>query len=330
MGEGALGLACGARLPLHNSLPWNDLATSYFGYDEEIDTLRSRWRVTDRAGFTEVPADLHGARFGGWKETPALTARAELAGRLGREPSPGEWQRAVGQVLDRRRADAGLRAEVHGLVPRIAGYEAAFRRDGVLGAEQRVDSLAAFDYGRVISLVRLGLGARLCDPGRAEEAVLAAGRLSRAAYGSWQSFSAAYALTRVLVNWTPPTPIERELYEAGLRGDTAAQLRVPAGEELYVGQHRHEVDADPDRITWHTQRDPAGDRLYRPLLTRGMLPPWHRRAQLRRGHPARPRRVAAGGRGDGRTGPPDHPVRGPVPGRRTAASRRLGQHGRRL
>ncbi|MGW2561981.1 DUF1266 domain-containing protein [Streptomyces sp. NPDC001514] len=77
-------------------------------------------------------------------------------------------------------------------------YEERFRDDGVLGPDERVASLSAFDYGRIIIFVRIGLGARLCAPQEAEEAVLTAGRLSRETYGSWSAFSAAYSLARVL------------------------------------------------------------------------------------------------------------------------------------
>ncbi|MCS0637609.1 DUF1266 domain-containing protein [Streptomyces sp. LP05-1] len=198
--DGALahGLGCGAHLSVHNSMAWNDLGATCFGYAEDAARLRRTWGVTHRAGFAEALAALHGARLCGREEALALTTRTALARRLGREPSPDEWQKETGRALDRRRAGADTRAELRTVVERITGYEAAFRRDGLLAAGERVDSLAAFDYGRVVCLVRLGLGARLCDPGRAEEAVLTAGRLSRETYGSWAAFSAAYALARVL------------------------------------------------------------------------------------------------------------------------------------
>ncbi|NBM18004.1 DUF1266 domain-containing protein [Streptomyces sp. GC420] len=74
--------------------------------------------------------------------------------------------------------------------------------------------------------------------------------------------------------WVPPTEVERQLYEAGLRGDTEAQLRVLAAEDLYIGQYRHEVEAEPDTVSWYSVTDTASGRLCRPVLTRGMLPPW--------------------------------------------------------
>ncbi|MER5770512.1 DUF1266 domain-containing protein [Streptomyces sp. NPDC001985] len=74
--------------------------------------------------------------------------------------------------------------------------------------------------------------------------------------------------------WTPPSETERALYEAGARGGPEAQLRVLAGAELYIAVPRAEADAEPDRIVWRAHRDEAG-RDCRPVLTRGVLPPWH-------------------------------------------------------
>ncbi|MGW7366364.1 DUF1266 domain-containing protein [Streptomyces sp. NPDC054841] len=77
------------------------------------------------------------------------------------------------------------------------------------------------------------------------------------------------------MNWIPPTPVERALCEAGQRGDVEVQLRVLAAEQLYVGQARHEVDAEPGVYRWRVATDPTTGTRFRPLLTRGMLPPWH-------------------------------------------------------
>ncbi|MFB6872339.1 DUF1266 domain-containing protein [Streptomyces sp. NPDC056323] len=74
--------------------------------------------------------------------------------------------------------------------------------------------------------------------------------------------------------WIPPSITEHLLHEAGVRGDTEAQLRVLAGEELFIVAPKAEVDAAPDMVTWRPYRDQGG-RSCRPVLTRGMLPPWH-------------------------------------------------------
>lgn len=81
---------------------------------------------------------------------------------------------------------------------RIVRYEDRFRADGVLAADERIDTLAAFDYGRAVNVVRLALGARYCDPLEAEQAVLRIAELARQAYGSWTEFSLGYALTRLI------------------------------------------------------------------------------------------------------------------------------------
>ncbi len=194
----AHGLACGAHLSVHNSIPWNELGTTCFDYRKDAGTLRGTWKVTNRAGYLETLAALYEARFCGREEAVALTTRSALAERLGRRPSEGEWLEAVAGTTALRRADEETVEEIRRTARRIARYEERFRADGILGAHERVDSLKAFDYGRIIVFVRMALGARLCHPGEAEEAVLAAGRLSRQEYAGWRQFSAAYALARVL------------------------------------------------------------------------------------------------------------------------------------
>ncbi|NEE27805.1 DUF1266 domain-containing protein, partial [Streptomyces sp. SID7982] len=66
--------------------------------------------------------------------------------------------------------------------------------DGVLAPEGRVDTLAAFDLGRAVNVVRLALGARYVDPQEAEQDVLRLGGLARAAYSSWADFSLGYLM----------------------------------------------------------------------------------------------------------------------------------------
>ncbi|MFG2718247.1 DUF1266 domain-containing protein [Streptomyces sp. NPDC048416] len=76
------------------------------------------------------------------------------------------------------------------------------------------------------------------------------------------------------ISWAAPTETEWLLHSAGLRGDVEAQLRVLAREELYIGAPKADVDARPDLVHWPSYRDPSG-WLCKPVLTRGMLPPWH-------------------------------------------------------
>ena len=81
--------------------------------------------------------------------------------------------------------------------------------------------------------------------------------------------------TGTSTNWAAPTETEWLLHTAGLRGDVEAQLRVLAREEeLYIGAPKAEADARPDLVTWRSYRDPSGWQC-KPVLTRGMLPPWH-------------------------------------------------------
>ncbi|MFJ9636325.1 DUF1266 domain-containing protein [Streptomyces sp. NPDC101178] len=83
-----------------------------------------------------------------------------------------------------------------------------------------------------------------------------------------------HAPNRPPATWIPPGETEQLLHEATLRGDARAQLAALAGAELYIPAPRAEVDAKPDTVAWRAHHDPSGF-VCRPVLTRGMLPPWH-------------------------------------------------------
>ncbi|WP_455360446.1 DUF1266 domain-containing protein [Streptomyces sp. SYSU K21746] len=194
----AHGLALGAHLAVHNSLVWNRLGAAYFDYAGDIESLRRPWYVTNRAEFREKLADLMAAKLVGRTEEFALHARRNLGRRLGRAASAEEWESTVTQALTLRRATEAEVKEAAEAVRRIDRYEQRFRADGILAPDRRVDTLAAFDFGRAVNVVRLALGARFCDPQEAEQAVLRIGEVARQAYGSWEEFSLGYALTRAL------------------------------------------------------------------------------------------------------------------------------------
>lgn len=90
------------------------------------------------------------------------------------------------------------RAEAVEFLRRITHYEARFRADGLLPPDGRVDTLAAFDHGRAVNVVRLALGARYCEPREAEESVLRVLESARREYGSWEEFSLGYLLARLI------------------------------------------------------------------------------------------------------------------------------------
>ncbi|KOT86500.1 hypothetical protein ADK86_39100 [Streptomyces sp. NRRL F-5755] len=171
----AQGLACGAPVAVHHSVPWNELGTAFLDYSADAGLLREQWSVVDPPSWQQRLGQLLDAQF-----VPAGT-EAALRARSGGEK-------------EEEKAEAGS-GEVPELVEK---YEERFRADGVLPAGGRVKSLVALDYAHAVALVRWGLGARLCAPPEAEQAVLRAGELARAAYGSWQEFSAGYALGRAL------------------------------------------------------------------------------------------------------------------------------------
>ncbi|MFC5173638.1 DUF1266 domain-containing protein [Streptomyces mutomycini] len=197
-GPVAHGLALGAHLAVHNGLVWNDLGAAYEGYATDRARLRNPWGVQTRAAYRETIESLLATRLVGRAHESVLQIRRSLAVRLSRTPTVPEWSAAVTAEMTRRQSTAEGTAEAHEALRLAVTYEERFRADGALGAGMRVDTLAAFDYGRAVNVVRLALGARLCDPHEAEQTVLRIGALAKRAYGSWAQFSLGYSLTRVM------------------------------------------------------------------------------------------------------------------------------------
>ncbi|WP_329168500.1 DUF1266 domain-containing protein [Streptomyces sp. NBC_01685] len=197
-GPVARGLALGAHLAVHNGLVWNDLGAAYEGYTTDRYRLRRPWGVQDRAAYRETLETLLATRLVGRTYESVLRTRHTLARRLDRTPTVAEWSGALADALARRRSSQAEAAEAHEALRLAVTYEDRFRADGVLGEGERIDTLAAFDHGRAVNVVRLALGARLCDPGEAEQAVLRIGAVAAQAYGSWAEFSLGYSLARVL------------------------------------------------------------------------------------------------------------------------------------
>ncbi|MFJ4856613.1 DUF1266 domain-containing protein [Streptomyces sp. NPDC088730] len=190
----AHGLALGAHLAVHNGLVWNELGATYQGYSTDRARLRNPWGVLDRAAYRKTLEALLTTRLVGRTYESVLQVRSTLAVRLGRTPTVPEWSAA----LTRRRPAPAEAAEAQEALRLAVTYEGRLRADGALGADERVDTLAAFDYGRAVNVVRLALGARLCDPYEAEQAVLRIGALAGQAYSSWSRFSLGYSLARAM------------------------------------------------------------------------------------------------------------------------------------
>ncbi|WSW88151.1 DUF1266 domain-containing protein [Streptomyces anulatus] len=192
----AHGLALGAHLAVTNGLIWNRLGAAYENYASDRARLRSPWGIPHRAEYRDRLASLLKNQLVGRVQEGVLRTRHTLAHRLGRTPTREEWSDAVARAFAAR--DADDRAVADRALRHVTLYEERFRADGVLAPEGRVDTLAAFDLGRAVNVVRLALGARYGDPHEAEQDVLRVGGLARAAYSSWADFSLGYLMARVV------------------------------------------------------------------------------------------------------------------------------------
>ncbi|BFP52270.1 DUF1266 domain-containing protein [Streptomyces griseus] len=192
----AHGLALGAHLAVTNGLIWNRLGAVYEDYATDRARLRSPWGVPHRAEYRDRLASLMKNQLVGRAQEAVLRTRHTLAARLGRTPTREEWSEAVARAVAAR--DAGDRALAERSLHHVARYEDRLRADGALAPDGRVDTLAAFDLGRAVNVVRLALGARYGDPHEAEQDVLRLGELAQGAYSSWADFSLGYLMARIV------------------------------------------------------------------------------------------------------------------------------------
>ncbi|WP_078971621.1 DUF1266 domain-containing protein [Streptomyces chattanoogensis] len=200
-GPVAHALACSAPLALRNRTPWNGVRDAYTDYLGDLNILRRDWGVTSPAEADEAIESLYRTRYVPHEVEAALLARKAIVD-FGLEPGeafePGhiyQWYQATAKLAQ----DAGVDVrQAQEAIARIRRYEERFRADGVLPPDGMVHTLAAWDFCRGITVIRVCVGARFCDTDFLTETVPEFGALCREAYGSWEDYSAAYSLARVL------------------------------------------------------------------------------------------------------------------------------------
>ncbi|SED99806.1 Protein of unknown function [Streptomyces sp. 2224.1] len=232
-GPVAQGLACGAPLAVHHSVPWNELGTAFLDHAADAQTLHEQWSVTDPAGWQQRLDQLLGGQFVPAETETALRARAGGRG-AGAGAGTGGGAADEADTTDASRTDeAGAGSPDTAATPAVpelvTRYEERFRADGLLPpADGRVLSLVALDLAHAVALVRWGLGARLCAPQQAEQAVTQAGAKAREVYGSWEEFAAGYALGRMLAfdnGWFGPEYAQAVHLHRALTQDPASPWR---------------------------------------------------------------------------------------------------------
>ncbi|WSV45668.1 DUF1266 domain-containing protein [Streptomyces decoyicus] len=226
-GPVAQGLACGAPIAVHHSVPWNELGTAFLDHAADAQTLREQWSVTDPAGWQQRLDQLLGGQFVPAETEAALRARARVRQADAPEDTAGTTG-TTGHEETGQAAGSADAADAPAVPELVTRYEERFRTDGLLPADGQVVSLVALDHAHAVSLVRWGLGARLCAPQQAEQAVARAGAQAREVYGSWEEFAAGYALGRMLAfdnGWFGPQYAEAAHIHRVLTQDPASPWR---------------------------------------------------------------------------------------------------------
>ncbi|MEU9117018.1 DUF1266 domain-containing protein [Streptomyces sp. NPDC048483] len=196
----AHALACSAQIALRNRTPWNAVRDVYTDYVGDRRLLRKDWGVTTPAEADDVVDNLYRTRYLPHHVEAALIARKAIVDAL--EPGDAfEPDHTYLWYQSTARAARGLGVNVRRAqeaIARIRRYEERFRSDGVLPPDGMVHTLAAWDYCRAVTVIRLCVGARFCEPDFLTENLPALGDLCREAYDSWEDYSAGYSLARVL------------------------------------------------------------------------------------------------------------------------------------
>ncbi|MEU9699685.1 DUF1266 domain-containing protein [Streptomyces sp. NPDC047981] len=197
-GPVAQALALGAHLAVLNGLVWNRLGAQYEDYPSDVSRLRNPWAVHQRSDVRDKVRTLIATRLVGRVPESVLAVRRRLTARQGGPPTAEQWTSAVTETAERDDRWGEDPAEAAEFLRRITHYEHRFRVDGLLPPDGRVDTLAAFDHGRAVNVVRLALGARYVDPQEAERSVLQVLEAARPVYRSWTEFSLGYLLARLI------------------------------------------------------------------------------------------------------------------------------------
>ncbi|WKU43399.1 DUF1266 domain-containing protein [Streptomyces sp. VNUA116] len=203
------GLACGAHLCFRNGDAWNTLHWHGMGYSGEAERIADDWGVHSREDWLETEERLLGQDVSPWYWDFVLGARtALLRAQGGGRVDPGQWRDTVEATVRARAQEngtpagdpdfAGFVAHLRDLVGQVLRYEARFRADGLLPPDGLVRTVAAWDIGRGSKMARWGRGARYATEAEMHAAIERAAAAARAAYDSWEEFSAGYVLGRCL------------------------------------------------------------------------------------------------------------------------------------
>ncbi|WP_163571770.1 DUF1266 domain-containing protein [Fodinicola feengrottensis] len=195
----AHGLACGAHLAVSNGVVWNSTINTYCGdYTADMQRLRDDWGIESADAWSQQLGYLFEADNSDPAIQVLLSMRRHLGGPAAASLPVKVWRNEFLTWARGKEIPQDALEETIDLMGMILEYEAAFRDAEMMTGDEVVDTVAGYDYGRAVNVIRWGLAARYCDRAAAERLITQAGELSQATYGSWHEYSLGYALGRVL------------------------------------------------------------------------------------------------------------------------------------
>jgi uncharacterized protein DUF1266 len=185
----AWALACAAHMAVTSGRAWNRLPDPHMPIKSTRRMLADVWEIRTPAEWYENNEWL--LRGGSAeKHERALSLRSRDWAHNRRLPDLVRWEQII--------VSSGASREDLAVPRRVAAYERALARDGVIAPHGAAHSVLAYDWSRAIDLADSALLTNLIDTGTAESAIVRAGRLCADHYASWEDFSAGYCLGRVL------------------------------------------------------------------------------------------------------------------------------------
>jgi hypothetical protein len=201
-GELARGLACNAHLSVMNARPWNTMGHPFMDYKMDRDLMKTLWLIDGAVDWQNKIDKLLDREKHPWPADLVFGIRMEREAGVKPSGDLDEDTAVLTEAVDAWCRDQyvgeSMRLDMADIARWIPRIEAWMRRDGLLPADEIVQTQAVFHWARCINMAREGLACRYGERTAAEQIVVHAGRLCARTYADWEQLSRAYIIGRVI------------------------------------------------------------------------------------------------------------------------------------